>query len=372
VFKFNRSIISSAVLSIVMSALVVLSVVSGNAKMPLSSRNFYSIICLIRSQLDNVPNTEENVIQTAVGSICTDELDDLLIRVYDSNEKRVKEMFLEDYIMGVVYAEMNLRNNIEALKAQAVAARSYTLYKFYNDGEGVNIHKDGAVICTDYTHCQAWKDPEGIIPAYGKETGQELYSKLKKAVESTKGIVMTYEGEVIKAMYFSSSGGYTESMEDVWYEKLAYLKSVPSYGELANDYYCNFAYFSKSDFAARFRKAYGDNFKAEPYNVLESITSIERSPTGRVKKITIGGVEMSGIAARSILGLRSTNMIFREFNKDTILVITIGTGHGVGMSQLGAITMADEGKTYDEILKHYYSGVELERELYTSIGLPSN
>ena len=81
---------------------------------------------------------------------------------------------------------------------------------------------------------------------------------------------------------------------------------------------------------------------------------------------------MSGIAARSILGLRFTNMIFREFNKDTILVITIGTGHGVGMSQLGAITMADEGKTYDEILKHYYSGVELERELYTSIGLPSN
>ena len=134
-FKFNRSIISSAVLSIVMSALVVLSVVSGNAKMPLSSRNFYSIIGLIRSQLDNVPNTEENVIQTAVGSICTDELDDLLIRVYDSNEKRVKEMFLEDYIMGVVYAEMNLRNNIEALKAQAVASRTYTLYKFYNDGE---------------------------------------------------------------------------------------------------------------------------------------------------------------------------------------------------------------------------------------------
>jgi peptidoglycan hydrolase-like amidase len=224
VFKFNRSIISSAVLSIVMSALVVLSVVSGNAKMPLSSRNFYSIIGLIRSQLDNVPNTEENVIQTAVGSICTDELDDLLIRVYDSNEKRVKEMFLEDYIMGVVYAEMNLRNNIEALKAQAVAARSYTLYKFYNDGEGVNIHKDGAVICTDYTHCQAWKDPEGIIPAYGKETGQELYSKLKKAVESTKGIVMTYEGEVIKAMYFSSSGGYTESMEDVWF-----YKTYPAY-----------------------------------------------------------------------------------------------------------------------------------------------
>ena len=371
--KFKRYIISSVSLTVILPALVVLSVVSGNAQMPITNGRYHSIVDRIRSELDNVPaDAGIDIKLTASGSINTDDLEDLLIKVYNSKEGKTQDMYLEDYLMGVVYAEMSLNYGIEALKAQAVAARSFALNKFYNDHEGVNRHKGEAVICTDYTHCQAWKDPNEIVTAYGASRGQELYDKLKEAVQATRGIVMTYDGEIIKAMYFSSSGGYTESMEDVWNEDLSYLQSVPSYGELVDDYYCNFEYFSKKDFVARFKKAYGDRFDASPDNVLQSIKDIERSATGRIKKMTIGGVELTGIAARSILGLRSTNMIFREFNKDAILVITIGTGHGVGMSQLGAGVMADQGKTYEEILKHYYTGITLERELYTSIGLPSN
>lgn len=286
--------------------------------------------------------------------------------MYIADEKKNKVMNLEDYVMGVVYAEMPLSYGIEALKAQAVASRSFALFKFYNEDEGVNIHKDGAVICSDYTHCQAWKDPKEILSSYGGgEKAYELYDKIKEAVESTRGIVMTYDGDVIKAMYFSSSGGYTESMENVWSEDLSYLQSVPSIGEIADDYYCSFKYFTNEEFIKRFKNKFGDSFNANSNNVFSSIKDIVRTDSGRIKSMSVGGVNVNGITVRSLLGLRSTNMVFRQFDKNTILVITIGSGHGVGMSQLGAYTMAEQGKTYEEILRHYYTGIIIERELYS-------
>lgn len=366
--KFKRYIVSSISFTVLLPALVVLTVVSGHAQAPEANRNFHSIVDLIRSeQKKSIPVGSKVDIQlTACGSISTDDIDDLKITVYVAAEKKNRVMNLEDYIMGVVYAEMPLTYGIEALKAQAVAARSFTLFKYYNEDEGVNIHKDGAVICTDYNHCQYWKDPGEILSAYGgDERAHGLYDKVKEAVKSTRGIVMTYEDEVIKAMYFSSSGGYTESMANVWAEDISYLQSVPSIGEIADDYYCSFKYFTNKDFVNRFKSKYGDSFNATSANVFSSIKDIERTESGRIKSMTIGDVNVSGTTVRSLLGVRSTNMVFRQLDDNTILVITIGSGHGVGMSQLGANTMAEQGKTYEEILKHYYTGIRVERELYS-------
>jgi len=170
---------------------------------------------------------------------------------------------------------------------------------------------------------------------------------------------MSYNGEIDKAYYFSNGGGYTESVEDVWdSEAIDYLQSVPSVGDITSESYCTVETFSPEEFAARL-KAAKPELDIEAEDIYDSIANCEKSESGRVKNITIGGVVFKGTELRTCLGLRSTNFIFRQSDYGEIIVVVFGSGHGVGMSQWGAGVMAASGNSYDEILLHYYQGVSI-------------
>ncbi len=284
-----------------------------------------------------------------------------MIDVYFADLDETRLMDIEEYTKGVVRGEMLLSFESEALKAQAVAARTYTLYKLLNGGKEDSYHKDGAAVCTDYTHCQAWKDPMSVFDSYPDEQAKEYYEKLTNAVESTEGVVMTYEGKIIQAYYFSNGGGYTEDIENVWdSDAIEYLQGVPSVGDITSESYCTIETFSPNEFINCLQTIYPELDVSED-DVYSSISNIEKSETGRVTSMNIGGVTFRGTELRSALGLRSTNFILRQIDSGEIIVVVFGSGHGVGMSQWGAGVMASGGSKYDEILKHYYRGVEVKQ-----------
>lgn len=281
------------------------------------------------------------------------------IKVYFKDQDITREMLLEEYIAGVIIGEMRLSFGIEAIKAQAVASRTYTLYKILNGGAEDAKHKDGAVICNDHTHCQAWREINTIFTSYPEKQANEYYSKVMTAVQDTKGQVMSYNGEIVKAYYFSNGGGYTESIEDVWdSDSVDYLQSVPSVGDLTSESYCTVETFSPEEFLLRIKESKPE-INIDAADVYDSIENCEKSDGGRVKSITIGGVVFKGTELRSCLGLRSANFMFRQTDSGEIIVVVFGSGHGVGMSQWGAGVMASSGSSYKEILLHYYKGVSI-------------
>ncbi len=302
-------------------------------------------------------NSDRDYLLNDKNQVSSEAAKDMLIKVYFAKEDVTKSMYLEDYIAGVVLGEMLVSCEKEALKAQAVAARSYTLYMMKHGGIG--IHENGAAICTDYRHCQAYKSPADILKSYPDELAIEYHKKLFDAVRETKGQILTYEGEIVKAYYFDNSGGFTESYNNVWGgENHGYTQSVPCIGEADKDNFCTLSYFETEDFLNRFKEASGE-VEATPETVFSTVKILSRTDSNRINEISVGGVTFKGTEMRSILGLKSTNVIFRELDDGRILTVTFGSGHGVGMSQWGAESMAERGSTYDEILKYYYTGVEL-------------
>lgn len=249
------------------------------------------------------------------------------IKVYFHNENKVKTMDLEKYLQGVLAAEMSEGFHIEALKAQAVAARTYTVSKL-----NANVHKGGADICTDSSHCQAYSEN------FSKN------GKIEKAVKETKGKIATYGGVPIRAVFHSASCGFTENSLDVWGGELPYLKSVKSDDSLCPQYITTVV-FKKDELM-------------DLLDIDKLSWEISRSKSGRVKEITIGGCTFKGTEIRNKLSLRSTCFNIEE--KDENIIFTVkGYGHGVGMSQWGAEAMAREGKDYKKILKHYYQGIKI-------------
>ena len=274
--------------------------------------------------------------------------DNIYIKVYFHREGVVKEMALDEYIMGVLYGEVPETYHPEALKAQAVAARSYTLYRIQIQ----NSHDNGADICTDYTHCQAWTqaEGEGSYPA-----------SIVSAVEETHNMIATYDGQCINALYFSNSGGYTESVENVWGgAPYPYLVSVESPGEAGNYDYCSVKYYTPGDFVDAIY-AYSEELECSADDAAGNITQIKRAPTGRILSANIGGQTFTGQQIRAMFGTLSSNIYFEELSDGAVAVVAIGYGHGVGMSQCGAEAMAQNGSDYETILKHYYTGIELEK-----------
>ncbi|MBE7065495.1 MAG: stage II sporulation protein D [Ruminococcaceae bacterium] len=324
----------------------------------------------IGKKYEIVSNAQTDIGQLSIGSEGIDKAiedaglssggkNEPIIRVYFKGEDISREMLLEEYIAGVIIGEMRLSFGVEAIKAQAVASRTYTLHKILNGGAEDVRHKDGAVICDDYTHCQAWRDINTIFTSYPEKQANEYYNKVMKAVQDTKGQVMSYNGEIVKAYYFSNGGGYTESIEDVWdSDAIEYLQSVPSVGDITSDSYCTVETFTPEEFKEKL-KSFKPEIEIEASDIYESIENCEKSESGRVKNITIGGVGFKGTELRTCLGLRSTNFIFRQSAYGEIIVVVFGSGHGVGMSQWGAGVMAASGSLYDEILLHYYQGVSI-------------
>lgn len=264
-----------------------------------------------------------------------------IIRVKQPNG--VTEMELDAYVLGVVLGEMPANFEPDALKAQTVATRTYTLRRMQKQ----NKHTD-ANICTDTSCCQAYISPEYYLLNIGNEAD---LNKVKQAVNETIDQVLRYEGNLIEATYFSCSGGKTEDAAAVWGTSVPYLISVSSPGEEESNYYNKQFLFSKEEFLLRL---------GLPESSFLSNDSIHVTATagGGVDQMEIAGTAFSGTELRALLGLPST--VFElTVDGDEIRIHTSGYGHRVGMSQYGADAMALIGNTYEEILAHYYPGTEL-------------
>ena len=262
-------------------------------------------------------------------------------------------MNTSQYLKEVVSAEMPADFNEEALKAQAVAARTYLLNRMnvHKNGTEVPEHK-GADICTDATHCKAWIPEADRRTSWG-DKADENWQKIANAVDATAGIIITYNSQPISAVFHSTSSGHTENAKDVWGGDVPYLVSVDSQGEDQSPRYQSEANFSLEEF-----KQIGNK---EIQNVDWSkgiIGEITRSEAGGIISITVGGVKLKGTTFRTIYGLRSTNVDI-TVEDDQVKMRVTGFGHGVGMSQYGANYLAGQGKNYVEILKAYYTGVDV-------------
>ena len=265
----------------------------------------------------------------------------------------IEEVELDTYLCNVVSAEMPADFHIEALKAQAIVARTYTVYKINNKKH------PNADICDDSNCCQAWIDKEKRLERWEEGKREENWSKIETAVNSTNGKIITYNNQPINAFFHSNSGGITELPVNVWGggSDLPYLQIVETSGEDTYKQFNSEVSLTNDELLNKLKEKYPDikiNFEDN-----EEIKILEYTDSKRVKTVKLGNINISGTEARSILGLRSTNFeIIKE--KDRVIFKVKGYGHGVGMSQTGADSMAKQGKNYEEIIKHFYAGIEIK------------
>ncbi len=266
------------------------------------------------------------------------------VRVKREKTNEIDNIPFEEYVKGVLAGEMPANFHIEALKAQAVAARSYVLKKMAN-----NKDKDYDVV--DTIENQVYLDDETLKKNW-KNNYEKNMNKLKQAIIETKGEYLTYDGEVINAFFFSTSNGKTENCEEVFVQKLPYLKSVDSSWDInISPVYNNEKKLTKEEFYKKLNLKYDENLKIEVLNY---------TTAGSIKTVKINGKTFKSTDIRSKLSLKSTSFTIKNVN-DEIIITTKGNGHGVGMSQYGAYGMAKEGYNYTQILKHYYTGVEIKK-----------
>lgn len=279
------------------------------------------------------------------------------IDIYRTDSGKVETLPFEEYIKGVVASEMPSTFHIEALKAQAVAARTYSAARAitYSKSGNPSEHPD-APLC-DTTHCQVFKNRSELNQIKGTAWMKNDYTKICKAVDKTKDELLYYDGELVQqALFHSSSGGMTENCEDVFASAVPYLVSVESPYEENATHKKEIMNLTIASFVSKLKTVYpGISFGAvTPSN----IHIISRSNGNRVEKIKIGTATLSGRQIREAIGLYSANFDI-NINNDIITFTSTGSGHGVGMSQYGADGMAKEGYDYKKILSHYYSGTEI-------------
>lgn len=281
------------------------------------------------------------------------------VKVYITSENKVKEIGLEEYVLGVVSGEMPAGFHIEALKAQAVAARTYTISHMKKFGGGGCKNGKGADLC-DTVHCQVYKSKESRISSWPEKQRDELWKKIVQAVNETSGEVITYNGKLIASpFYFSTSSGKTENSQEVFSSSLPYLKSVSSPGEDVAPKYKSSKNINYNNFAnainSKFPKA-----KVSSSSLKTQVKVTERTEGGSVKTIKVGNVNVTGPQFRMALNLNSANFNI-SFLPQCVNIDCKGYGHGVGMSQWGANVMAKSNKKYKDILKHYYQNTEIEK-----------
>lgn len=257
----------------------------------------------------------------------------------------VKELTLREYLIGVLLAEMPADFPAEALKAQAIASRTFALR------QAEAKKHEGADICTDPACCQG----------YLTDASADDLARLTEAVEATDGLVMTYANGLIDATFFSCSGGRTEDAAAVWGGDIPYLHSVDSPGEEDAPRYTETVTLSAEAFSETLRRAYPEaNLSGSPNGWFGACSYTDG---GGIETIFIGGTAVSGTKLRSLYSLRSTNITFAVTEAGEIEITTCGFGHRVGLSQYGAKAMAEAGASFDEILTHYYDGAAVTRLL---------
>ena len=275
-----------------------------------------------------------------------------IVKLLHTKTGEIEEIGLDDYLLGVVSSEMPASFENEALKAQAVVARTYTMYKIVNGSKHEN-----ADICDDSTCCQAWISKENRLNKWKEEERNSNWAKIENAVYSTKGKIITYNNEPINAFFHSNSGGTTDTATAVWGgTNYPYLQAVQTSGEDTYSQYNSEVTVTKEEFVSKIKEYHSDleiDFSLD--NQIEILGYTEGE---RIKSIKIGNLELSGVEIRTIFGLKSAKFNI-NIEDDEIKFTVIGYGHGVGMSQTGADSMAKQGSNYEEIIKHYYTGVEI-------------
>lgn len=321
---------------------------------------FMMVIPLVSIKSDKDVDIDEYLKEEEVSDTISNEVSknivlgrNNVVNVYITATGKTESMNIEEYVCGVVANEMQASFDIEALKAQAIASRTYVVSKILNPCSSAN----GADIC-DSTHCQVYTAKETAIGKWGDETGEVYWNKIKQAVDDTEGLVLTYNGGVVmNPVYFSTSSGNTESAVDVGWGDVEYLQSVESSGEEIASKFTSQKEMTISEFVSTVNSKYPSS-GIKSSNLSSMLNVISRSSAGGVISMAIGNETIKGSDFRFLIGLNSTNFTY-TINDKTIVFDCKGYGHGVGMSQWGANVMAKEGKDYEEILKHYYTGIDI-------------
>ncbi|MBD0384297.1 stage II sporulation protein D [Paenibacillus sedimenti] len=280
----------------------------------------------------------------------------LMIPVYLTKKNMVETVPLELYVKGVLAAEMPIEFELEALKAQAMAARTYVVRRVL-EKDYSNMPVNDALV-TDTTAHQAYLSEQELRDKWDKSMYEANMAKIDRAVNDTKDMILTYQHQPINATFFSTSNGYTENSEDYWPYKIPYLRSVPSPWD--------------AKLSPRYQETIQISYKSMLQKLgVTSIATVSTSSKGmkviewsagrRIKSMTIGGKIFSGREVREKLGLASSQFSWKWKGPQQIEFTTYGYGHGVGLSQWGANGMAKEGKTAEQIVAYYYTGISIEK-----------
>lgn len=276
------------------------------------------------------------------------------IKMLDMATGKVTELPLEDYLIGVLAAEMPAEFSEEALKAQALAARTYAAKRMTAFGAVPNTHHPEAEVCSNPVHCQAWISSDEMKSRWGKFKYPYYYYKIRRAVATTAGQVLTYGGKLIDPVYHGSCGRRgTENAAEVWGQDVPYLRGVECKWEEDNPKNRAEQKMTQAEMVRRLALA-------TPAENAPVLTVISQTAAGRLKEVKAGDRVLSGKDFRAALGLNST-LISWQIAGDTVYFKTQGKGHGVGLCQFGANGMAKGGKNYREILAHYYTGAVIKK-----------
>ncbi len=271
-------------------------------------------------------------------------INNINVRVKRLATNEIETIPLEQYIAGVLAGEMPIYFELEALKAQAVASRSYVLKR-------LDYNKENEYDVVDSVLNQVYLDEDYLKEAWGNNYTKNI-NKVRTAVNETIDQYLEYDGEIIDALFFSTSNGYTEDSSLVFNLELPYLKSVESsWDQETSSVFNSSTSISLQEFYEKLGLKYQKKLTVE---------ILERSDTNRILKLKINNQEFSGRTLYEKLGLRSTDFEIIQ-NNSNVEIKTKGYGHGVGMSQYGAQGMALKGYKYDEILKHYYTGTKINK-----------
>lgn len=298
---------------------------------------FLTIIFIAVPSFFILTNYEEETVLKQFIEEKVNNNNETLIKVKQTNKNKIIEIDLEDYVRGVLAGEMPISFELEALKAQAVAARTYGLRR---------INSNNKYDVEDTVMNQVYKDDETLKQTWGNNYDTYM-DKIKKAVEETKGEYVDYNGTYADTLFFSTSVGNTENSEEIFGTKISYLQSVSSeWDEEVSPVYEEKNIFTRENFCKKLNLS--DCSKIY-------VNVLEETSTGRIKKIEINNKIFTGTEVAYYLGVRS-NYFYIYIENNNVVVKTKGFGHGVGMSQYGAEGMANNGYTYKEILEHYYQG----------------
>lgn len=278
----------------------------------------------------------------------------IALRIYAKDEGKIYRLNLEEYLVGVLAAEMPANFDLEALKAQAVAARTLVIRRLKRYGGRGSLSRPKVDFTDDPNECQAWASPNRLRQKWRGWDYYKYYKKVRRAVRETAGLIMVYNHRPIDAVYHSTCGTGTVDAGEVWRYRVPYLVRVPCGYDRHSPRYQSQVFFTWQQLATALNL---------PEKTVKKIQLKQRTPSGRVGVVSFGKYQISGAQLRTRLQLNA-NYFNWSISRQGILFKVIGYGHGVGMCQYGADGMAKKGYEFQAILKHYYPGVRFARLKY--------